>query len=66
MHLVFLETVKKFKKILDKSTEGWVFWWLLNPVGQMQSSAMKVLLLLVCSTDWKWSFCSQAAAGSLS
>lgn len=66
MHLVFLETVKKFKKILDKSTEGWVFWWLLNPVGQMQSSAMKVLLLLVCSKDWEWSFCSQAAAGSLS
>lgn len=57
---VFLEIVKKFKKILDESTEGWVFWWLLNPVGQMQCSAMKVLLLLVFSTDWETSFCSQA------
>lgn len=61
-----LEIMKKFKKVLDKSTEGWVFWWLFNPVSQMQSSAMKVLLLLVCSTDWEWSFCSQAVADGLS
>lgn len=45
--------MKKFKKVLDKSTEGWVFWWLLNLVGQMQSSVMKELLLLICSTDWE-------------
>lgn len=48
--------VRKFKKILDKSIEGWVCWWLLNPVGQIHSSAMQVLFLLVCSTDWEWSF----------
>lgn len=66
MHLVFLEIAKKFKKILDKSTEGWVFWWLLNPVGQMQSSATKVFLLMMCSTDWEWSFCSQAPADGFS
>jgi len=47
--------VRKFKRILDKSTEVWVWRWLLNPVGQMKSPAMKVLLLPVCSTDWAWS-----------
>lgn len=48
--------VRKFKRILDKSIERWVRWWLSNPVGQMQSPAMKVFLLLVCSTDLDWSF----------
>lgn len=48
--------VRKFKKILGKSIEGLVCWWLLNPVGQIHSPAMQVPLLLVCSTDWEWSF----------